>query len=263
MAKFHYNYQDILDALQEVGLKKGDTVFIHSNIGFYGRMENAASADQLCEYFFAALKETVGEKGTIVVPTFSYSFCHNEEYHVNSTVSGCGMFSEYMRKQPDVERSMDPNFSIAAWGDLKQYYTENCAHESFGAGSFWERFLAKNGKILCMNMDCGSTFVHYLENLNQVEYRYNKAFNGEMWNQEENYKRDYFVHYVYALERPEHGPFFGRLDKKCHEQGICTTAELGKGTMLLMEASRYAELITDTLRTEPFFLTIGGDGDGN
>ncbi len=263
MAKFHYNYQDILKALQDVKIKKGDTVFIHSNIGFFGRMEDANSADILCEQFFCALKETVGDEGTIVVPAFSYSFCHGEEYHVNTTSSDCGMFSEYVRKQDEVIRSMDPNFSVAAWGAMKRYYTENCAHESFGAGSFWERFLAKNGKILCMNMDCGSTFVHYLENINQVPYRYNKAFNGEMWDWEENYKRDYFVHYVYALERPQDGPFFGRLDKKCREKGICITAKLGKGTMLSMEADSYAELIADTLRTEPFFLTNGGDGDGN
>lgn len=263
MAKYHYAYQDIVASLRSVGLKEGDTVFIHSNIGFYGRMENAENADMLCHGFFQALKEVLGENGTMVVPTFSYSFCHNEEYHVNTTVSGCGMFSEYVRKQDEVIRSSDPNFSVAAWGKLKEYYTENCAHESFGKGSFWERFLAQKGKILCMNMDCGSTFVHYVENVNQVSYRYNKAFNGELWDREENYKRDYFVHYVYELDRPQDGPFFGRLDQKCREQGLCSISNLGKGTMLAMDAAQYADLITDTLRTEPFFLTIGGDEDGN
>ncbi|MBQ8822350.1 MAG: AAC(3) family N-acetyltransferase [Lachnospiraceae bacterium] len=263
MARFHYNYQDIINAFQEIGLGKGDIVFIHSNIGFFGRMEGGESADNLCEKFYLALKETVGLEGTIVVPTFSYSFCHNEEYHVNSTVSGCGMFSEYMRKQPDVVRSMDPNFSVAATGALAQYFTENCAHESFGKGSFWERFLQKKGKLLCMNMDCGSTFVHYLENVNNVSYRYNKAFNGQMWDKDENCRRDYFVHYVYGLECPQDGPFFGRLDQKCRQRGLCITASLGKGTMLVMDAERYAKLITDTLQTEPRFLTIGGDGDGN
>lgn len=263
MKKFHYNYRDILDALRKVGLRNGDTVFIHSNIGFYGRMEGAESADRICEGFFSALKEVLGEEGTIVVPTFSYSFCHNEEYHVNTTASGCGMFSEFVRKQDGVVRSMDPNFSIAAWGKLKEYYAEPCANESFGVGSFWERFLVKCGKILCMNMDCGSTFVHYMERVNQVSYRYNKAFNGEMWDTQERSKRDYFVHYVYDLEKPQDGPYFGRLDKKCHEQGICVVANLGKGTMLAMESPVYAKLITETLRTEPFFLTIGGDRDAD
>lgn len=261
MKKSHYQYQDVVEALKNVGLQNGDTVFIHSNIGFYGRMEGADNADALCGGFFQALKEVVGLDGTIVVPTFSYSFCHSEEYHVNTTPSGCGMFSEYVRKQEDVIRSMDANFSVAAWGKLKEYYTRDCAHESFGKGSFFERFHLQHGKILCMNMDCGSTFVHYLEKLRDVPYRYNKAFNGEMWDQEENYARDYFVHYVYALEKPEDGPFFGRLDKKCHEQGVCVTASLGKGTMLLMESDTYANLIFETLKTEPRFLTIGGDVD--
>lgn len=231
---------------------------MHTNIGFFGRMENANSADALCEGFFNALKETVGEDGTIVVPTFSYSFCHQEEYNPQTTVTTCGMFSEYVRRQPEVIRSLDPNFSIAAFGSKAEYYTSNPTHESFGKGSFWERLLENKGKIVCMNMDCGSTFVHYIENCNQVPYRYNKAFNGTLIDYEGNQKRDYFVHYVYGYENPEDGPFFPRLNEKYHEAGLCVEAKLGKGVMLSMKSEEYFEFITETLKKEPRFLTIGG-----
>lgn len=259
MTGFNYTYGDIIDALKSVGIVEGDTLFIHSNIGFYGRMENVKRPDELCHGFLKALTDVVGETGTVVMPTFSYSFCHGEIYDAKTTPTTCGMLPEYMRKQEKVIRSNDPNFSIAAVGKLGKYYTENPAHESFGEGSFWERFLKKKGKILCMNMDCGSTFVHYIEHLNQVPYRYNKAFNGIWIDEDGNKKRDYFVHYVCSMEKPEDVAYFVRLDEKCHKEGICKSADLGKGTLLVMESEKYAEFISNTLKTEPRFLTVGGE----
>ena len=259
MAKSNYSYEDILEALDRIGISEGDTIFLHTNIGFFGRMENAKTADELCGKFFAALKEKVGEGGNLVVPTFSYSFCHQEHYDPLTTSTTCGMFSEYVRKQEGVIRSLDPNFSIAAWGKLAEYYTENPAHESFGKGSFWERFFKEKGKIVCMNMDCGSTFVHYVENCNQVSYRNNKAFNGILTDAEGKEKRDYFVHYVYDMDKPEDGPYFPRLHEKYKDSGLCKEAELGKGIMRSMKAEEYYKFISDTLQTEPRFLTIGGD----
>lgn len=250
---------DILKALEDAGIMEGDSIFLHTNIGFFGRMENANSADELCNNHLKALKEKVGENGTIIVPTFSYSFCHQEIYNPLDTPTSCGMFSEYVRKQEGVIRSLDPNFSIAAWGKLAEYYTENPAHESFGVGSFWERFLSQKGKIVCMNMDCGSTFVHYVEHCNQVEYRYNKAFNGTLIEANGKEKRDYFVHYVYDMEKPEDGPFFPRLHEKYQRSGLCKEVELGKGIIRSMKADEYFNFVSETLKKEPRFLTVGGD----
>ncbi len=259
MAGFNYTYTDIVDALKSVGIKEGDTLFIHSNIGFYGRMENVKKPEELCDGFLRALCKVVGTEGTVVMPTFSYSFCHNEVYDAKTTPTTCGMLPEYMRKQEGVIRSNDPNFSVAAIGKLAEYYTENPAHESFGEGSFWERFLKNKGKILCMNMDCGSTFVHYIEHLNHVPYRYNKAFNGIWIDENGEEKRDYFVHYVCSMEKPEDVAYFVRLDEKCHAAGICKSASLGKGTLLVMDSEKYVDFISSTLKTEPRFLTVGGD----
>lgn len=259
MAGFNYTYIDIVNALKSIGIKQGDTLFIHSNIGFFGRMENIKKPEELCEGFMNALKEAVGEEGTVVVPTFSYSFCHGEVYDAKTTPTNCGMLPEYMRKQDGVLRSDDPNFSIASFGRLAEYYTKNPAHESFGEGSFWERFLENKGKILCMNMDCGSTFVHYIEHLNQVPYRYNKAFNGVWIDKDGKERKDYFVHYVCSMDEPDDVAYFVRLDEKCHKKSICKSAFLGKGTMLVMDSDEYVDFISETLKTEPRFLTAGGD----
>lgn len=258
MVKVNYCFEDIVDSLKACGIQIGDTIFLHSNIGFFGRMADVNNAEELCRNFMEAIQKAIGKEGTLVVPTFSYSFCHGELYNPFETPSDCGMFSEYVRKQNGVIRSLDPNFSIAAVGRLADYYTENPVHESFGESSFWERFLTKAGKIVCMNMDCGSTFVHYIENRNQVSYRYNKAFNGILKDYEGVARKDYFVHYVYDLDKPEDGPYFVRLNQKCHEANICKVSNLGKGTLLAMNSTEYYDFISETLKKEPRFLTIGG-----
>lgn len=256
MTKFDYTRQDLEYALGKIGIGKGDRLFIHCNIGFFGRMEGAGSAEKLCDNFLFVLKKVLTDEGTFVLPTFSYSFCHGEIYDPKSTKSVCGMLTEYARKQEDVIRSLDPNFSIAAWGKLAREYTENPTHESFGEGSFWERLLNGGAKIVCMNMDCGSTFVHFAERYYSVPYRYNKAFNGVKVLSDGTRQRDHAVHYVFDGE--EDAPSFERLDRKCRDEGICKTTDLGKGSMLVMDIRQYFDLICKTLKTEPRFLTAGG-----
>lgn len=93
--KSNYSYQDLKAALVKIGITKGDNIFIHSNIGFFGRMEGVLTADEMCEKYITALKEAVGSTGTIVFPTFSYSFCHGEKYNPLTTKSDCGMLADY------------------------------------------------------------------------------------------------------------------------------------------------------------------------
>ena len=252
---YDYTCQDLENSLREIGVSEGDNVFIHSNIGFFGRMKDVKSADELCNCFLSVIKKTVTTNGTIVLPAFSYSFCHNEVYNPKTTKTTCGMLSEYAIKQSDTIRSIDPNFSIVAWGRLSKEYTENPTHESFGKGSFWSRILESGGKIICMNFDCGSTFVHYVERANDVSYRYNKAFNGIIEMPDGNKIRDYAVHFVFEGEKDY--PTFERLDRKCREKNICKISNLGKGTILAMDIKQYYNLICESLKENPRFLTVG------
>lgn len=251
---FAYTYNDLLSALRDAGLRESEDVFIHSNIGFFGRLEGVSSSQELCDRFICALHEVLGPKGTLIVPTFTYSFCHEEIYDPDTTVSQCGMLAETVRKRPTSLRSADPNFSIAAEGENALFYTKTWSHEAFGAGSFWEKLLSVNGRIACFNFDCGSTFVHYAEHLSGVSYRYNKAFNG-ISIQNGKRIRDYAVHYVYNLERPQDAPCFSRLDDLVRQQPFCQIAPLGRGEMLSFPARDYLELITKTLKERPRFLT--------
>lgn len=58
--------QDIIKKLKELGLKSGDTVMVHTSLKNMGYVCGGAQA------VIEALIETVGEEGTIMMPTQSW-----------------------------------------------------------------------------------------------------------------------------------------------------------------------------------------------
>lgn len=246
--KANYSLKDIEDALNKIGITKGDDVFIHSNLGFFGIQEGCRTADDLCEGFLTAIRNVVGSEGTIITPTFTYSYCHNEIYNPYTSKTTCGMLAEYMIKKYPENRTLDPNFSVCGIGkNMKEYKASNI-HEAFGKDSFWDKFLANKGKIICMNFDSGSTFIHYIERQNNVSYRYNKAFNGQTVIKEKMY-RDYAVHFVY--DGGEDAPCMERVDELCKEHGISKQVNLGKGTILSFSSREYYDFFSELLKKRP------------
>ena len=93
------------------------------------------------------------------------------------TPSTVGDLTEYFRKLPDVLRSKDPNFSVAALGAKAEEFANANVSDAFGPGSFFELLDHYNAWIACIacSMD-RITFTHYVEQLLCVGYRYFKKF---------------------------------------------------------------------------------------
>lgn len=254
--KADYSKEDIIRALIEVGVEKGDNIFIHSNIGFFGQLEDASSPDAYYTIFKEALFSVVGKEGTIVVPTFSYTFCKGNIFDTENTPGVCGFFSEMVRKDPESIRSDDANFSIAAIGKNAGYFTKDAPEHSFGPNCFWERFMKSNGKFCNFNFDAGSTFIHYVEKTLRVPYRYDKAFPGKSIINGKEEDR-VFYHFVYDLNKPNNGPEFTKFHKKAMDSGLVKTADLGKGQVVLISAKDTFELIKSELPKNTAFLIKG------
>ncbi|MCY1723180.1 AAC(3) family N-acetyltransferase [Prolixibacteraceae bacterium Z1-6] len=57
-----------------------------------------------------ALLQTIGEEGTLLIPTLTYETvtAENPVFNVENTQSCVGGLTEYFRKQPGVKRSIHP-----------------------------------------------------------------------------------------------------------------------------------------------------------
>jgi len=244
---------DIVHALRELGIKNGDHIFVHSNIGFFGKLAGANDEHDVYLAFKNAMHEAVGEAGTVIHPTFSYSFCKGQDFDPATTSGICGILSEMARQDADYTRSHDPNFSITASGKLAEFFTENPDEYSFGKRSFFARFLEKGGIFVNFNFDAASTFVHYAEREASVSYRWDKPFEGNIITNGKTQKAT-FYHYVRDLEKPEHAPVFTKFDAKAKALNLAKTINLGRGQIVSISAKNTFDLIQKTLKTEPDFL---------
>lgn len=252
MTKFEYTLPEVHEAVYKLGIKPGDSVFIHSNIGFFGRCRYADTVEETCQIFLDAIKSQIGNSGTVVVPTFTYSYPRREEYDIKAP-SPMGSFSEYIRRHPESFRSSDPCYSIAAIGEKAEAFASEATPNSFSWQSFFGRFQKAKGKILNFNFDAGSTFIHFVERNMLVPYRFDKEFHGaSLIDGTRVYGRQrIFVRY----RHPELEADFTTFDNLARKHGLFRSVRLGRGEMGVISAEDTHLLIKETLPTRPWFLT--------
>lgn len=256
--KYHYSQDDLILALKKVGLSKGDIVLTHSNIGFFGIHKDCKSTDEIVNAIFNAFFEIIGNEGTLIVPTFSYSYTKEEIYDPLNTPSAVGIFSEKIRKFDFAIRSHDPIFSVAAIGKNAEELTNNVSNECFGKNSFWDRFYKLNGKICNLNsFGCASTFLHYVEKSINVPYRYDKYFEGLKLinNRLIPSNAIYYVSDKSNSKTINDITFFNQFAR---ESGYAKFCKVGKGYIASITAQETYELICDKSKNYPYFLTEYG-----
>ena len=240
--------------LAALPLEAGDIVLSHSNIGYFGRLDGARTGADVCATLAEAILARIGPRGTLVVPTFTYSFPAKEIFDVENTASKMGVFAEWMRRRSQAKRSLDPCYSVVALGARADELTANVPENSFGPGSFFDRFHKAGGKILNMNFVAGSTLIHYVERELRVPYRFDKTFRGtiRVQGQERQATSVIWVRYLSddalaAAEEP--------LDVLARATGTFVTHSLGRGAMGVITSRDLFDLIERTLPARPWFLT--------
>lgn len=245
---FDYSELDLKNKLVKLGIKKGDIVFCHSNIGFFGKMKNCKNKDQLCKTFFKIIFKIIGTKGTLIVPTFTYSFFKKEKYNLNSA-SSMGIFSEWVRKKKSALRTNDPNFSVSIIGNKKIFFSKTCNNNTYDKNSFFGKFHKLNGKILNFNFP-GSTILHYYEKIIGVNYRFEKKFKGtSIGNKEETWT----VYSRYLRNKNSiHNPF-KLMDKLRVDKKKCFVT-LGKGEIFAIQSVVLFNFVKKFLKKDKNFL---------
>ncbi|MBB1485637.1 AAC(3) family N-acetyltransferase [Oceanospirillum sediminis] len=255
--KNSYSKQDIKNALLEVGVKKGSTIFSHSNIGFFGRPEEARNVDEAYKVIANAIFEVIGVSGTLVVPTFTYSFCKKEVFYYDETASNCGVFSELVRKDPASFRSMDPNISVAAIGRKAEALTLDTSKNSYAKDSFFDRFMNERGLVCNMNFDAGSTFVHFVERELKVPYRYDKEFSGVIINSERKELETEYSIFVRDDSTNDTIAAFETFDEIARNNMVFKTHSVGRGFIGCISSEDTFKLIQDEIKKDPGLLIKG------
>ncbi|MDJ0969011.1 MAG: AAC(3) family N-acetyltransferase [Kiloniellales bacterium] len=253
MAEAHYTREDLDTGLAALQIEAGDTVFCHSNIGYFGRLAGADSRDALCEAIFDTVMARLGPRGTLVVPTYTYSFPRGQDFDPAETASPMGIFAEWIRAHPDSLRSRDPSYSVAAIGPGAAALIEGLPDNSFGRDSVFDRLLRLGAKHLNFNHP-GCTFIHYVERELQVPYRFDKTFTGTLHldGKARPAEVTIWVHYLSDMSLA-HSPF--GFETLARETERMAARPLGRGEISAIAARAAFALIAETLPARPWFLT--------
>ena len=215
-------YSDLARTIRHVGIKKGDVVFVHSDVSVFGRI---AVEDR--DLFFGSLvdllKEAVGKGGTIIMPTFTYSMTEGKIFDVSNSPSTVGALTEYFRKQPDVVRTVEPILSAAIWGKHKKYLS-TIGNNSYNKESIFDNFHKLKGKILFFGSRA-CTFFHHIECMHGVPYRFDKKFKGKIRNQGKIYEAE-FIYYARRLDR-RNTSYFSIAERDMIKRGLLKKVRVG------------------------------------
>jgi aminoglycoside N3'-acetyltransferase len=165
----HVTRADLAQDLARLGIKQGDTVFLHSSLKSLGYVEGGASC------VIKALQDAVGPDGTLLVPTYYLpagtvkATCEMEGYVFDPRKHGTNMgrLPETFLLEAATHRSVHPTHSVSAWGRHAAWLTEahHLAPSIFGEGSPWQRFVGlEDAKVLGLGVSMGPvTFYHVVE----------------------------------------------------------------------------------------------------
>ena len=242
---------ELTDLFSALGAKAGDTAVLHSALFTLGRIENGLAG------LYEALRATVGDEGTIVVPTFTFSFRRGEVFDVRSSPvkADLGAFPEHVRLRDDAIRSLDPYLSMAAIGPRAEALMERRGHDTLGAGSTFELLFEDDCIFLAVGITYSTglaAFMH-LERLAEVDYRIPMRFEGKSAGYDGVMYDDYVIHFVRDESRfPYHCMDRGPRGRKMEEAGVSTAVDLGSGHHFALRAGPFMDYVLAGLRKDPY-----------
>ena len=243
---------DFLDTLRSLGVSLGDTLFIHSDVMVFGRLI-PESKDMLLPTIVKVFKEAVGPEGTIVMPTFSYSYCRKKPFDPLHTPSTVGALTNFFRQAPGVVRSTHPLFSVAAWGKNKERMLR-VGKDSFGPESSFAVLRELNAKIVLLGVTFEAcTFLHYLEQKHNVPYRFIKTFDGTFIDKEGREHEDSCTYFVRPLDENIDNDMT-RITPHLREKKMVMERRLGNGEISVVSANDLYVTGMRLLDIDPYYL---------
>lgn len=250
----------ITAALEELGVAPDDTLLVHSGLQGSGRIAGARSRDKL-DTIVRGLTDAVPD-GTLLMPTFTYSFCRDEVFDRDASRSTVGLLTEHFRRLPGVRRTAEPIFSCAALGTVEPAWEEPLFavgdKDCFGPESVFAYLLSRGGRILFYGVGFAfCTFVHHIEQLLGVDYRYMKRFTGTVRDGalEQAVGVDYLVRKLDEEVLPQFGPL---EDVLLAVRGARRTTIPGGPTLLVADCRAILEQVVPALACNPDYLLRRG-----
>ena len=235
---------DILDGLRKIGLHEGDNVMVHASLSSMGFVCGGA------QVVIESLIETVGDSGTIMMPTQSWKNMDPESgvyweepkewwqdirdnlpaYDKDITPTNTmGAVAEMFRKWRGTLRSDHPVRSVAARGPLAEYFVkDHDLADIFGETSPIAKLYEHDGKVLLIGVDHDkNTSLHLADERAEYPGKTTETVHCAMM---VNGKREWISYETLAVD----GEDFVEIGKAFEEKNTVKKINIGNAEVRLM-----------------------------
>lgn len=226
MMEPYISYKEIPNT---IGLKPGERVYLSSDLMALAFTAKKNGESFCIDEFVDAFQKQITSDGTLIIPTFHFDFSNKGKYDYCGTPSCTGALGNAALKRADFRRTKHPMHSFAVWGKDQELLCAMQNQNSFGMDSPFGYMQEKNVTQVMLGTDyqCSMTFVHYVEHMAEVPYRFYKEFTGEYVDADGIAA---IRTYQYPARRLELGSVerFNRIGKQLEEQGIAQRYVINK-----------------------------------
>jgi aminoglycoside 3-N-acetyltransferase len=256
-----YDRAAVTQALRDLGLQRGDVVFSHTGVGMLGRPAEGLTKEAIGELFLDAFTEVLTDDGGWILPSYTYSYTKGEVFDRERTppTKAMGLLPETLWSHPFFARSTDPLFSAIGVGAPAYELLFTAGDDDcFGPRSLYALLLEHDAVMVNVGIGSHSALIHHVEQRLGVDYRFPKRFAGT--SVIDDVRRETEVVYnVRALDRPDHVPYFMRLDRDARADGATTAVRVGRGEINAIRARDMERLIIAGLTKDPNYLVRGDE----
>ena len=257
--------QALTEALRTLGVRRGDTLLVHSGLSGLGYIQGGTDS------VIAALREALGEEGTFLAPAFSNPFLMfdgdvNKGYRfrpydtrpegsLRDKTVRTGALPAAMLKEPDVFRSGHATHEWAAIGKDAAACTagHGLLDAPTGEASPLKKALDRNGSVIFLGCAPGSnTFLHYVELHAGADYTTPACI--QYIDSKGRTQTSVIQEELFGCRN-----FYGDIHSEFYQEACCRGLEIrevpfGMATLYRMELRQLYDIVTQMLREDPYAL---------
>lgn len=194
--------RELVATWRAAGIEDGNVVLVHSSLKPTILRCREKGMDctptDILESFIAA----VGQKGTLLLPTFNINVQPLVRFDIRHSPSKMGIVTEIARQREDFLRTRHPVLSFAVHGRLARDFERCDDYTGIGHQSVFARLHVEDGLIAILNLreNDSMSFYHHVERTLGVDYRWTIDFEAEVTDGQGCYRRK---HGFYARKRDD------------------------------------------------------------
>jgi aminoglycoside 3-N-acetyltransferase len=239
-------FTDLVAGFKQIGLQAGDTVLVHSAYKSFGGVEGGP------QVVIDALLDVLGADGTLIMPAFNFDFNKGQPWDVRTSPSQMGVLTELVRNDPRSKRVFHPIYSFSIIGKYADELTRERYKSSYERKSVFGKLRDLDAKIMIIGLDYthSFTFVHHVEEMEGVNYRFKKAFTGQVTDENGVTVTDTYYMLVRDIDQgviTEVNPMGAVLEAR----GVVKVQAIGDAQVKMMKANEAYRVIAEEMRRDP------------